>query len=242
MHLLLCVGCTHHCALTGYITGDYSSCTQIPRDSTLGLAQASHPLLSTRVQIEAGSVAENMVPMTRNYLCNRGVELSELVEVGEIIAVYLEDTTEPWMLGKVLKAAYEITSQDAVYTWMGQMKEGDRVLLVQKLEPTAGGLASSFFQLTDKIFPCWLEDVRVAKVGLKQSSTERRSGRIAAAQPVNPLSVRWELPTSERERVLVTLPVIVSDLESENIDKHKEKRRAADYQVDEGEVGRGNAN
>jgi hypothetical protein len=76
-----------------------------------------------------------MVPMTRYYLCNRGVELSELVEVGEIIAVYLEDTTEPWMLGKVLKAAYEITSQDAVYTWMGQMKEGDRVLLVQKLDP-----------------------------------------------------------------------------------------------------------
>ena len=50
------------------------------------------------------------------------------------------------------------------------------------------------------------------------------------------------LLVSERERVLVTLPVIVSDLESENIDKHKEKRRAADYQVDEGEVGRGNAN
>ena len=137
-------------------TGNYESCTQVPRDVVLHLAQASHPLLSNKVPIGMSGNAENMIPMTRDFLCNRGIELSELVSVGDIIAVYLEDVTESWMLGKVMKTRYQIKEEDASYTWMGQMERGDWVLLVQKLEPTAGGLASSFFMLTDKVFPCWV--------------------------------------------------------------------------------------
>ena len=84
------------------------------------------------------------------------------------------------MLGKVLKVRYKITQADAEYTWMGQMEAGDWVVLVQKLEPTAGGLASSFFMLKDKVFPCWVEDLRVIKIKLKESTKKLRKDRIPA--------------------------------------------------------------
>merc|ERR1740117_1038195 len=215
--------------------GTYELCKHIPREGTLGLAEASHPLLSHTVSIEKDGVAEHIVPMTRNFLCQRGIELSNLVEIGDIIAVYLEDMSEPWMLGKVLKANYKVTTEDAVYTWMGQMEVDDQVLLVQKLEPTSGGLASSFFRLTDKIFPCWLEDVRAIKIKLKASSSERRSGRIAEMQPTNPQDIRMEISPTERERILVTLPLIMSLDDAENKDVHKHKRRPAEFndKVDE---------
>ena len=213
--------------------GMYEQCAHIPREGSLGLAEASHPLLSHTVPIEKDGNAEHIIPMTRNYLCNRGIELSELVELGDIVAVYLEDVTEPWMLGKVLKVRYEITQVDAEYTWMGQMEAGDWVVLVQKLEPTAGGLTSSFFMLKDKVFPCWVEDLRVIKIKLKEYTTERRSTRFT--EPVNPLNIRYEITPTERERVLVTLPLVMSLNEEENRDKHKHKRREAEFddKVDE---------
>ena len=125
------------------------------------------------------------------------------------------------------------TQADAEYTWMGQMEAGDWVVLVQKLEPTAGGLASSFFMLKDKVFPCWVEDLRVIKIKLKESTTERRSARFT--EPVNPLNIRYEITPTERERVLVTLPLVMSLDEEENRDKHKHKRREAEFddKVDE---------
>ena len=157
------------------------------------------------------------------------MELSRTVLVDDIVAVYLEDVAEPWMLGKVLKERYKITEGDSVYTWMGQMVVGDDVILVQKLEPTAGGLSSSTFMLTDKIFPCWVEDIRAVKIKLKASSNERRSARLQTSHPTNPMDVRQEISAGERERILVTLPLVMSAIESENVDKHQGKRAVAQY-------------
>ena len=56
--------------------------------------------------------------MTRNALCTRGIDLAAGLEgglqLGDIIAVYVEDTTEPIILGKILKLQHTITTEDAV--------------------------------------------------------------------------------------------------------------------------------
>lgn len=58
--------------------------------------------------------------MTRNALCQRGVNLAAGLEgelqVGDIIAVYVEDSTEPMMLGQIIQLQHTITNEDAVYS------------------------------------------------------------------------------------------------------------------------------
>jgi hypothetical protein len=210
-------------------SGRYAECEQVPRDPVLGLAQASHPLLCHHRQIAEDSAAERSVPLTRNYLCNRGIEMSQDVEEGDIVAVFVDDLSECWMLGRVRRVVYTITEADAEYTWMGSMHVGDRVIYVHKLEPVSGGLASAFFKLKEGAasqFPVWIEDLRAIKIKLKQDSGVRRSARMAAAGPANPLDIRWELSAQERERVLITLPLAYNDV---SVDPHKAKRRPATF-------------
>jgi hypothetical protein len=169
------------------------------------------------------------------------------LEVGDIIAVYVDDTFEPIMLGKILKTQYTITLVDAVYSWMGRMEVGDEVILVHKLDPTANGIASSFWQLRDPAnaaaqFPIWVEDIRAVKIKLTLDKVRR--GR-SAMSPSNPIDQRWEISPSERERFMVTLPLVL--VEGENDDPHKEKRRPAEFETgdadssDIDEVGAGDS-
>ena len=171
--------------------------------------------------------------MTRNALCNRGIDLAVGLEgglqVGDIIAVYVEDTTEPIMLGKILKLQHTITTEDAVYSWMGQMGVGDQVILVHKFDPTANGISSRFWQLRDPAmdaaqFPNWIEDIRAVKIKLSKDKVRR--GR-SAESATNPIDVRWEISTGERERFMVTLPLVMQD--GQNEDPHAKKRRPAQY-------------
>ena len=161
--------------------GKYNQCTEIPRDS-LKLAQAGHPLLPQSRQIAPDGLAEHIVPMTRNALCQRGVNLATGLEgelqVGDIIAVYVEDSTEPMMLGQIIQLQHTITNEDAVYSWMGQMEVGDEVISVHKLDPTANGIASRFWQLRDPArdasqFPIWIEDIRAVKIKLTKDEVRR---------------------------------------------------------------------
>jgi hypothetical protein len=54
-------------------------------------------------------------------------------------------------------------------------------------------------------------------------------------QPTNPQDIRMEISPTERERILVTLPLIMSLDDGENKDVHKHKRRPAEFndKVDE---------
>lgn len=223
----------------------YNECSQTPRGS-LGLAQAGHPLLPQSRQIAPDGQAEHMVPMTRNALCQRGIALAAglegNLEIGDIIAVYVDDTTEPMMLGKILKLQYTITGADAVYSWMGQMEAGDEVVLVWKLDPSANGIAGRFWQLRDPAreaaqFPVWIEDIRAVKLLLTKDKVRR--GR-SSTDAVNPIDVRWEISIDERERYITTLPIAL--LDGENEDPHARKRRPAQFAEPEQEPNKDGSN
>ena len=119
---------------------------------------------------------------------------------------------------------------------LGQMEVGGDVISVHKLDPTANGIARRFGQLRDPArdasqFPIWIEDIRAVKI--KLTKDEVRRGR-SSGGAINPIDIRWEISTDERERFLVTLPLVMRD--GENTDPHARKRRPAEYAkpIDEG--------
>jgi len=201
----------------------------------MGLAQAGHPLLPHDRKIAADGSAEHIVPITRNALCQRGINLAAGLEgklkVGDILAVYVEDTTEQMMLGKILELEYTITEADAVYSWMGQMEVGDRVILLHKFDPIGpNGISSRYWHLKDPAkkatqFPIWIEDVRAVHIKLAEDKVRRGRSTVAA---VNPIDVRWEISSGERERFLVTLPLVMQSA-SEDLDPHAHQRRKAEF-------------
>ena len=215
--------------------GQYNRCKQVPRDS-LGLVQAGHPLLPQPRQIAPDSQAEHMIPLTRNALCRRGIALAGgsegQLELGDVIAVYVDDASEQIMLGQITRLEYTITADDAVYTWMGQMLVGDRVVYVHKFDPVANGIASRHWELRDTAekhaqFPIWIEDIRVVKVKLTKHVVPSARVMRSSNAAVNPIDVRWEISSDERERFMVTLPVTLKD--GENSDPHASKRRKSEF-------------
>ena len=153
------------------------------------------------------------------------------MECGDVVAVYVEDVTEQIMLGRVMRTQYEITSDDAVYTWMGQMLRGDQVLYVHKLDPTANGISSRYWKLRNPAEPCaqfpvWIEDIRAVKIKLTEDKVRR--GR-SVTSSVNPIDVRWEISSEERERYITTLPLVMKD--GENDDPHARQRARAQFEV-----------
>jgi hypothetical protein len=154
----------------------------------------------------------------------------------------VDDTTEPMMLGQILKLQYTITGADAVYSWMGQMEAGDEVVLVWKLDPSANGIAGRFWQLRDPAreaaqFPVWIEDIRAVKLLLTKDKVRR--GR-SSTDAVNPIDVRWEISIDERERYITTLPIAL--LDGENEDPHARKRRPAQFAEPEQEPNKDGSN
>ena len=79
------------------------------------------------------------------------------------------------------------------------------------------------------VCPIWVEDIRAVKIKLTEDKVRR--GR-SAASGTNPLDVRWEISTEERERFMITLPLIMQTL-ADDVDPHAGQRRLAEFQVDD---------
>ena len=64
-------------------------------------------------------------------------------------------------------------------SYLGRFEIGDEVLDVRKFEPTS--LGSSMFELSDKVFPVFVEDIRKRNMHnfLHEVDTSRRSARVA---------------------------------------------------------------
>jgi hypothetical protein len=63
-----------------------------------------------------------------------------MLQVGDIIAVYVEDPSEQIMLERIQLP--QLGQADAEYTWMGRINVGDKVMLVHKFDPIANGIAN----------------------------------------------------------------------------------------------------
>ena len=74
-------------------------------------------------------------------------------------------------------------------------------------------------------FPIWIEDVRAVHIKLAEDKVRRGRSTVAA---VNPIDVRWEISSGERERFLVTLPLVMQSA-SEDLDPHAHQRRKAEF-------------
>lgn len=115
-----------------------------------------------RVELEREAVSESR--MTRHALHSLGVSLSEAAEENDVIAVELAHESETFMIGIVVpgpdgeEGVYRVTT--GAQSYMGSLEPGDRVIQVRKFEPTL--LGSSLYRLTEKEFPCFIEDVRYA--------------------------------------------------------------------------------
>ena len=114
---------------------------------------------------------------------------------------------------------------------MGQMEVGDRVILLHKFDPIGpNGISSRYWHLKDPAkkaaqFPIWIEDVRAVHIKLAEDKVRRGRSTVAA---VNPIDVRWEISSGERERFLVTLPLVMQSA-SEDLDPHAHQRRKAEF-------------
>lgn len=135
------------------------------------------PVETIKLEPETG----RSVRLTRNALSEMGVALSREVRHKEIIGIELEGANESFMLGEVLSETGPYTIQVALESYMGQFKPGDVVLDVRKLEPTSAG--SSMYELTDKCFPVFVEDIRKRNVEqhLQKVDVSRRSARVAGS-------------------------------------------------------------
>ena len=160
------------------------------------------------------------VPLTRSAPALLGATISCQVEVGDCIAIELDDVQVPWIVAQVLVKRHEHNSGE-VDSWMGEagciflyfcvcvtvhylcelwaavctgtMRDHDQVLVVRRLEPTRVG--SSMFYVTDQETYVFEEDVRrVVKLDLVET---RSSSRTTGA----PMTKRFTLP--ERERLCI---------------------------------------
>ncbi len=102
------------------------------------------------LKAEGGKVVARV---SERKLQERGRELAKNIQPGQISVVKMAHENQPWMLGVV-----EESSLSCLYTvekdfkcWFGEIKAGDEVVDVQKLEPNAPG--SKTFHKTDRILP-----------------------------------------------------------------------------------------
>lgn len=71
----------------------------------------------------------------------------------------------------------------------------------------------------------WIEDIRAVHIKLIVDKVRRGRSIVAA---VNPIDVRWEISSDERERFLVTLPLVMQSA-NEDADPHAHQRRKAEF-------------
>jgi len=174
---------------------------------------------------EVTEAAKARVPETRNALRKRGVEISQNVKDGDIIAVEVDDVNEPWMLGRVVikdrregpRTAAEHKPESE--NWMGKIERGDPVIDVVKLEPICPGSRS--FQYPDKTrlkkeaydqkhFAVFVEDVRLVGIELVHKPKYKPDSRPRRLSGIEDEFVGqydyWELQTEDREEILQYMP------------------------------------
>lgn len=96
---------------------------------------------------------------------------------------------------------------------------------------TVNGISSRYWKLRNPAepyaqFPVWIEDIRVVKIKLTEDKVRR--GR-SVTSSVNPIDVRWEISSEERERYITTLHLVMKD--GENDDPHASQRARAQFEV-----------
>ena len=75
-----------------------------------------------------------------------------------MVCVELAHERQPWCLGIVEREIYTVEKDST--SWMGELKIGDRVIDIRKLEPTPPG--ADIFNKTDRTFPVFIEDIRMS--------------------------------------------------------------------------------
>ena len=98
------------------------------------------------------------VPLLRSAPARSGAQLAPTLKVGDFVAIELDDVQVPWILGEVIVALHTHDSGD-LETWMGSIKNGDKVLVVRRLEPVRPG--SLMYMVTDKETHVFDTDVRL---------------------------------------------------------------------------------
>jgi hypothetical protein len=105
--------------------------------------------------------------VSESKLQERGRELAKDNQPGQIIVIEKAHENQPWMLGVVEESCLYTVEKD-FKCWFGEIKSGDEVVDVQKLEPNAPG--SKTFHKTDRIFPVFVEDIRMINVVMMDKS------------------------------------------------------------------------
>ena len=97
---------------------------------------------------------------------------------------------QPWMLGTVEPSGrYKVESD--YKSWFGDMRVGDDVVDVVKLDPICPG--SRVYLKTDRVFPVFVEDIRMIKIDLEDKTRGR--GADQRTRYVLPDSVKAKLDT-----------------------------------------------
>ena len=106
------------------------------------------------------------VAITRNSVAINGKVNAALVTIGSIFSVELDCIQEPWMLARAASILHEYTGPDGK-TWMGEIRAGDMIINVVKLEPIAAG-SSTFSDGANIKLPVFDTDVRVLNLILAE--------------------------------------------------------------------------
>jgi len=106
------------------------------------------------------------VAITRNSVAINGKVNAALVTIGSISSVEIDCIQEPWMLARATSILHEYTGPDDK-TWMGEIRAGDMIINVVKLEPIAAG-SSTFSDGANIKLPVFDTDVRVLNLILAE--------------------------------------------------------------------------
>ena len=137
-------------------------------------------------------------PVTRSALTSEGIALSQTVQPDDFIAVEIDDLQTPWMLFRAIGKAEMYTGPEERW-WMGKIMPGDELLWGYKM----AGVGSTF-TLTAEKSPIFIEDVRAAKLALKEINT-RTSTRSTRGDQRS--LQRFTLSSNDKAKICSAMPL-----------------------------------
>lgn len=182
---------------SGFVRVREMSCHRCPGCLALRPMQCSNREFCGALQVEQCKLKNSgraEVPLLRSAPALVGSALAQTLQVGDFVAIELDDVQVPWILAEVTVALHE-HSGGQVESWMGSIKDHDKVLIARRCEPVGPG--SLMYVVTDKethVFDC---DVRYKPV---LSLVETRSSGRAAASGHRPVQ-RYVLSEADRHRI-----------------------------------------
>ena len=147
------------------------------------------PQLLRQVQFKSGARID--VPLTRSSVAINGRTQAEKVEIGMIFSVELDDMQEPWMLARAISPLHKYEGPNKS-TWMGEIRPGDMIINVVKLDPISAG-SSTFTDQAINEMPVFDTDVRL--LHLKLAEVEVRATRH------KPSHKRYTLSAADRDAI-----------------------------------------